>query len=290
MIALELLNRQRLFADLPVEVLKDVQPAVRLQEFGRKEFVLHKGLAGDALLMLVSGRLQVISTSESGKEVGISFIEPGDYFGEISLIDGGPRSASIVTVAPSIVGFLPKPKALWLFHNVPAVAARIQARLCQVIRNEIHFRSSMGSAKAYARIYSVICNNPQLEKPTENEPTTLEDMPNQHAIASMANVSRETVSRALGALIRAGIVRKDGRRLLVQNPIVLKRLASGEIGLDNIPNAPRTTFPPKLDSLDSLDPHDSIDSLDPLKVGRGQAASQQPKVIRRPLARSHPDE
>ena len=54
----------------------------------------------------------------------------------------------------------------------------------------------------------------------------------------MANVSRETVSRALGALVRAGVVSKDGRRLLVQDPEVLKRLASGEIGLDNIPNPP----------------------------------------------------
>ena len=119
MIALELLNRQRLFQDLPLELLQDVQPAVRLQEFGRRDFVLHKGMAGDALLMLVAGRLQVISTSESGKEVGISFINPGDYFGEISLIDGGPRSASIVAVSPSIVGFLPQAKALWLFKTCP---------------------------------------------------------------------------------------------------------------------------------------------------------------------------
>ena len=238
MIALELLNRQRLFQDLPLELLQDVQPAVRLQEFGRRDFVLHKGMAGDALLMLVAGRLQVISTSESGKEVGISFINPGDYFGEISLIDGGPRSASIVAVSPSIVGFLPQAKALWLFQNVPAIAARIQARLCSVIRNEINFRSSMGSSKAYARIYAVICNNPQLDKPAGVGPTALDDMPNQYAIASMANVSRETVSRALGALVRAGVVSKDGRRLLVQDPEVLKRLASGEIGLDNIPNPP----------------------------------------------------
>ena len=177
MIALELLNRQRLFQDLPLELLQDVQPAVRLQEFGRRDFVLHKGMAGDALLMLVAGRLQVISTSESGKEVGISFINPGDYFGEISLIDGGPRSASIVAVSPSIVGFLPQAKALWLFQNVPAIAARIQARLCSVIRNEINFRSSMGSSKAYARIYAVICNNPQLDKPAGVGPTALDDMP-----------------------------------------------------------------------------------------------------------------
>ena len=105
MIALELLNQQLLFKDLPLKILQEIQPFIRLQEFKRKEFVLHKGLAGDALLLLINGRLQVTSTSEAGKEVGINFLEPGDYFGEVSLIDGGPRSASVVAVSNSVVGF-----------------------------------------------------------------------------------------------------------------------------------------------------------------------------------------
>ena len=236
MIALELLNRQLLFKDLPLKILQEIQPFIRLQEFKRKEFVLHKGLAGDALLLLINGRLQVTSTSEAGKEVGINFLEPGDYFGEVSLIDGGPRSASVVAVSNSVVGFLAKSKAVWLFHHQPLVAARIQARLCSIVRNEIQFRSSLGGAKAYTRIYAVLCKTPHLKQ--AEAPIALGDIPNQNAIASMANVSRETVSRALTALVRAGVLLKNGRQWVVQNPQVLKRLASGELGLDNIPNPP----------------------------------------------------
>ena len=236
MIALELLNQQLLFKDLPLKILQEIQPFIRLQEFKRKEFVLHKGLAGDALLLLINGRLQVTSTSEAGKEVGINFLEPGDYFGEVSLIDGGPRSASVVAVSNSVVGFLAKSKAVWLFHHQPLVAARIQARLCSIVRNEIQFRSSLGGAKAYTRIYAVLCKTPHLKQ--AEAPIALGDIPNQNAIASMANVSRETVSRALTALVRAGVLLKNGRQWVVQNPQVLKRLASGELGLDNIPNPP----------------------------------------------------
>lgn len=249
MIALELLNRQRLFQGLPLDVLQDIQRAVRLQEFSRRDFVLHKGMEGNALLMLVSGRLQVVNINESGREVGISFIDPGDYFGEISLIDGLPRSASIVALSVSVVGSLSRAKALWLFQNVPLIASRIQVRLCGVIRNEIQFRSRMVSSGAYARIFSVICSNPGLDQPTGLSPALLQDMPNQSAIASMANVSRETVSRALSALVQAGIVRKDGRKLLVRDPQVLKQLALGEIALDNlgkVPNsASRVAYPPQ---------------------------------------------
>jgi CRP-like cAMP-binding protein len=111
MISRELLRQQSLFQDLPEKALTALQPQVRLQEFQKRDFVLHKGGAGDALVLLLTGRLQVFSVSESGKEVGISFIEPGDHFGEISLIDGGPRSASVMAVINSTVGFVPKATA-----------------------------------------------------------------------------------------------------------------------------------------------------------------------------------
>ena len=116
------------------------------------------------------------------------------------------------------------------------MAARIQARLCSIVRNEIQFRSSLGGAKAYTRIYAVLCKTPHLKQ--AEAPIALGDIPNQNSIASMANVSRETVSRALTALVRAGVLLKNGRQWVVQNPQVLKRLASGELGLDNIPNPP----------------------------------------------------
>jgi DNA-binding transcriptional MocR family regulator len=97
-------------------------------------------------------------------------------------------------------------------------------------------------------------------------------MPNQNAIASMANVSRETVSRALGALVRAGVIRKDGRKLWVQDPMVLKRLASGEIGLDNIPNPPNP----------------GARQVPGQQAGRRLVVQLQPRVIRRSQP-SNPD-
>lgn len=236
MIALELLNRQKLFENLPQKLLEEVRPFIRLQEFRRKDFVLHKGLEADSLLMLISGRLQVISNNEAGKDIGLRFIEPGDYFGEVGLIDGGVRSASVLAVVPSTVGFLAKTKALWLFQHQPEIAARIQKRLCTIIRDEIQFRSSLGGAKAFTRIYAVLSKNPELSQAVG--PTALEGTPNQHAIASMASVSRETVSRALSALAKAGILQKDGRQLIVQNPIALRRLATGELNMNNLPEAP----------------------------------------------------
>jgi CRP/FNR family cyclic AMP-dependent transcriptional regulator len=226
MISIELLKRQSLFQDLPDKTLANLQPFVRLQEFEKRAVVLQKGGRGDSLLLLIAGRLQVMSISESGKDVGISFIEQGNHFGEISLIDGGSRSASVVSVINSTVGFLPRTNALELFHNEPSVAARIQKRLCAVIRNEIQLRASLVGRRAHARVCSVLVNDPRfIQSATSNAPTMLSELPNQSMIASMANVSRETVSRVLSELSKNGIIRRGQGYLEVLKPESLRQLA-----------------------------------------------------------------
>lgn len=233
MISIELVRTIRLFEGLPDKVQEALCQQIRLREFQKKEFLFYRGTEGDALFMLFSGRLQVISTTDEGKEIGINFLAPGDYFGEIALIDGGMRSASVIAIENSTVGILPKAQALWLFQNVPLIAERIQRRLCATIRQEINHRSSLGGSKAFTRIYSVIFGNLQAQQRAgANALTTLENLPSQQTIASMANVSRETVSRAIHMLIRQGIIDKSARRLIIKNPDILVRLAKGEISPD----------------------------------------------------------
>lgn len=238
--SLELLKTQHLLKGLEEPLLEELRQDIRFQEFKKNEYILHKGGIGDSLLLLFTGRLQVISLSEEGKEVGLNFIEAGDYFGEIAIIDGGPRSAAVIASTTSVVGFLPKPKALHLFHHHPLIAERILNRLCQIIRQETQYRTNIGSSKAYTRIYSVLfgktANTSQLPTaPTQNKkPLAVENLPNQQSIAIMANVSRETVSRALQALIKAGIIQKDTKRIVIRNPELLEKLANGSIDVSDI--------------------------------------------------------
>jgi len=231
MIAVDLLRQIRLFCDLDPQVEESIRRQIKLKEVQKKEIVFHRGTPGNALYMLFAGRLQVISSTDDGKEVGINFISPGEVFGEISLIDGGTRSASIIANEPSVLGSLGKEHALWLFRNHPVIADRIQRKLCATIRQEINRRSSLGGLKAYTRIYSIIFSG-VTAKPDEQQ--TLENLPNQQSIASMANVSRETVSRALHALIKQGIIDKDSRKLIVKNPQVLFKLVRGELSPEEL--------------------------------------------------------
>ncbi len=224
--AVDLLKQQTLLRNVSDDVLEQVSRAIRYRRFGKRDLVVHKGDAGSSLLMLMSGRLQVIALSEDGREVGLNFVESGDYFGELSIIDGGPRSASIIATTECVVGFLGKADAQALFYRNPAVGEALMQRLCRTIRQASSYRSMLGLSRAYARVYSVLESS--MKKEADSGLMTIDNLPSQQAIAIMANVSRETVSRAIGSLVTNVVVQRDRRRLMVIDPLMLRKLAKGE--------------------------------------------------------------
>jgi CRP-like cAMP-binding protein len=227
--AINLLKQQKLLRNVADNVIEEISRHIRYRRFGKRDFVVHKGDAGSSLLMLMSGRLQVIALSEDGREVGLNFVEPGDYFGELSIIDGGPRSASIIATTESVVGFLAKEEAQALFYQNPAVVEALLQRLCRTIRQASNYRAILGLTRAYSRVYSVL--EASMKKDAAGEQLTIENLPNQQAIAIMANVSRETVSRAIRSLVDGQIVERDHRRLIVLDAEMLGKLAKGEAEL-----------------------------------------------------------
>lgn len=222
------LRQQKLLEGLGDDVVEELLESVQFKQFEKRDYVLHEGTPGDNLLMLIKGRLQIIALSDDGREVGLSFLEPGDYFGEIALIDGLPRSASVIASTQSIVGFLPKPKAMVLIEKYSIVSQRIMQRLCSTVRQASQNRSVLGLNRAHTRIFALLANT---AKSGHGNLTTIENLPNQHAMAIMANVSRESVSRAINALIQKGVIQKDFRRIIIRDPATLDKLARGEITL-----------------------------------------------------------
>ncbi len=85
--------------------------------------------------------------------------------------------------------------------------------------------------RSYSRIYAVLMNT--AKKPSSAQPV-IENLPTQQAIAMMANVSRETVSRAIQALVKMGMVTKDTKRLVVQDVATLEKLARGETDISEV--------------------------------------------------------
>lgn len=223
-ITLTTLRKISLLDGIDESVLEHISKFVHYKTVDKGETIIHKGSPGESMLFLLSGRLQVVDFSEDGREIGLSFLEASDYFGELSIIDNLPRSASVVAIEKSTFASLPRAKALDLIYDNPLIAARLLNRLAEKVRLAGILRSILGNPNAFQRVYSLL-NYLAVDDPSGL--VLIERMPTHHEIAIMVNTSRETVSRALNALINDGVIEKDLKRLIVRKQDVLRSAMSG---------------------------------------------------------------
>jgi CRP/FNR family cyclic AMP-dependent transcriptional regulator len=221
------LRKIPLLAELNDDEIVRVKAELRIRSYQKREVVLHKGGSGDGLLFLLAGQLQVIDVTEDGRAIGLRMLAPGDFFGEIALINNSTRSASVVAMSEVLVAFLPAPTAMHLFSHSPSVANQMLRHLAQKIQRDSEFRALLSINNTAKRIYTYLALMQQRQPGLPGAPVVVENLPTHQDIANMINTSRETVTRALAALLQAGIVQKDSHRLIIVKPEELQRLVQG---------------------------------------------------------------
>jgi len=227
-ISQQVLSTIPLFEGVESRILEEIAGIMQLRLFARRETVIAKGANSDSLAFLLEGSLQIVDFGEDGSEVGLHLVKPGDYFGELSLIDNQPRSATVVAVVPSTVGLLPRKAARQLFFGYPLIAERVMIRLAAVVRQLSHQRTLLSISNAQQRVYlqllAMVRTTPNADAESADN-TVIENLPTQQQMAFNINTSRETVSRAIHSLQKRGILKKEGRVIIVLQPAMLRKLA-----------------------------------------------------------------
>lgn len=221
------LQKIPLLAGVDEQTLAQVAAALQLRTVERGKHVLHKGSVGEHLLFVLSGRLQAVDLTDDGREIGLNFLVPGDYFGELSIIDGLARSASVVAIENSLIATLPRGAALALIYHNPLVVERVLKRMAASVRMAASYRTIIGIPNAFQRVFALLN---QFAKMAPGGLVVIDKMPTQQEIAITVNTSRETVSRAIHILIQKGVVEKDMRRLIVRRPDELRKAMTQETG------------------------------------------------------------
>jgi CRP-like cAMP-binding protein len=171
------------------------------------------------LLFLLRGKLQVLDVSEDGREIGLNFLNVGDYFGELSVLDGLPRSANVVATENSAYALLPRTHALNLIYHQPVVAERLLKKMAADVRKASNYRAILSIPNAFQRVYAVLH---YLARTSPSGLIMIEHMPTHHEISIMVNTSRETVSRAISVITERQWVEKDMKRLIIRDPEALR--------------------------------------------------------------------
>ncbi|GAB3412952.1 Crp/Fnr family transcriptional regulator [Massilia agilis] len=217
------LRKIPLLAELSDDEITFVKQEIRIRQYNKRDIVLQKGGHGDGLMFLLGGQAQVIDVTEDGRAIGLRLLAPGDFFGEIALINNSTRSASVVAMTDVLVGFLPAPAAMHLMSHFPSVANQMLKHLAQKIQRDSEIRALLSINNTSKRIYAFLVMQ-QKKDDDPNAPAVVENLPTHQDIANMVNTSRETVTRALLALVQQGIVQKEPHRLIIRDPDALKKL------------------------------------------------------------------
>ncbi len=190
----------------------------------KRQIVIEKQTPPQGLWILLNGRLQGIDHTIDGREVGLYFIVPNQFFGELALIDDQPHPEHVIATAPSEVLLIPKAVCTDLMKFYPHIATQIATTLANRVRGLIRQRTLLTLTTPSQRLAAQLIDLAA----TVDHRAQIEFVPTHQELAMMINSSRETVTRTLRTLQVKGIVKRQGNVLVIANLRTLEALAKGE--------------------------------------------------------------
>lgn len=222
-ISVQTLSSVPLFTGLPESVLEDVLKDCTLREIPAHSDLLRASTLPNHLIVILQGQLQLSDVAEDGRVIRMSFANPGDLVGLLSVIDDQPIVSNVSTSQASKLLLLPVARAKQLVFGNPAFSEQVMKLLARHIRRATDERRLLSLPNAFQRVFAQIFSLAQQVPPASTQTAAL---PKQHDIAVMVNTSRETVSRALQLLVKRGILVKDGHKIVIRQPEQLRQLAT----------------------------------------------------------------
>jgi CRP/FNR family cyclic AMP-dependent transcriptional regulator len=208
--AIQALRACGLFGHAGEDMLDTLAAALRVRRFRKGEIVFHQGDPGDALFILASGSVKVVLPSEESAEPAIvAVLGPGEFFGELAILDGAPHSATIAALESTETLVLRRDTFLGLIDNEPELRRALLASLATEIRRltghveDLHFLDLPG------RLASRILRLAAGERPDAHGAITIPWPYTQSELAGMIGGSRQSVNRLLADLADEGLVRVE---------------------------------------------------------------------------------
>jgi CRP-like cAMP-binding protein len=211
-----------MFSDLSADNLETLATMVQYRRYPKGSFIVGQNEHGSAMFLLVAGRVKVSVASPEGKELVLNYLEAPAHFGEMALVDGGPRSSDIIAVT-DVEAFALDAKDLTAAIQVqPRLALSLIATLSRRLRQTINRLEDMAFHDATHRVMRVVLNVATAGLESRGVPV-IQGM-THYDIATLAGTSRETASRVISQLVRDSIITTKGRSLTVDLIKLTERL------------------------------------------------------------------
>lgn len=214
-----ILRQTSLFRSLPAGDLEAVTAASRLRTFRRGQIVFTAGDPGDTLIVIISGRIKVVVRSADGGELTLTIIGPGDVLGELSVADGGPRSADAETLDECRLLLVPRETILDVCSRAPAVAQALTGSIAAMLRRLTEAASDLVFLDMPRRVAKVLLGQPR------GDDGVVRLQVSQEELAHQVGSTRQSVNAALRGFERRGWIDVHDRTVTVKQSAALARFA-----------------------------------------------------------------
>jgi CRP/FNR family transcriptional regulator, cyclic AMP receptor protein len=212
-----------LFSSLKDEELEAISKVSLVKNYPKDKLILIADEEGDALFIIRSGKVKVTSFSESGKEVIFSLLSEGDFFGDMSLLDGKPRSASVVTLEESSVYILRRVDFNRIVEKHPNIALKLLMELTSRLRKADERIESLALLNVSGRVAGILLQLAEESGRKTPEGILIRSRPTHQDLANMVGTTRETVTRILKQMETRNYIILSGKDLTIINQDTFKR-------------------------------------------------------------------
>jgi CRP/FNR family transcriptional regulator len=219
-----LLQSIPLFSDIPQEQLRSLVRVLERRTYRKGQIILHQGDEGDSMFAIVSGRVRIYLLSPDGHEWSVYICDAGDFFGEMSLLTGEPRSANAEAMQRTEVLVLRRPAFRDYLLSNPISAIRVIEALSQRLRQTTESAEGLVALNVTQRIAQKLLELTERYGVPEDDGVMIDLDLSQEAIASLVGTTRESANRALSTLRSQGIVQVERVRICVLRPEELRSL------------------------------------------------------------------
>lgn len=213
----ELLARTSLFRGLDEAHLARLAEGAVLRSYKKGSVIFHEGDPGDSLYVVVSGSLKIFLTSREGAELLLTRLSAGETFGELALIDGGGRSASVEALEETELLRLSRPTLLEILRDEPQVTEPLLTNLGRIIRRVSEQAADLVFLDLDGRVAKLLVQLAETTERATGGEMTIDLGMTQSDLASLIGGSRQSVNNSLHRFEKRGYIRIDKRRVVVKD-------------------------------------------------------------------------
>jgi CRP-like cAMP-binding protein len=218
------LEKVPLLSVLSAEQRAELAQRMRPRRFNTDQTIFMQGDTGDCMYLLLEGTIKVVSETPSGREVTLTLLGPGSFFGDMALLDGEPRSASTYAVEPAQALVLHRSDFFSFLDHTPGAARSLLGFLSQRLRHANARIQDLALLTARQRLAAVLIDLAKRQGTSVEDGILLPRSVSHRVLAGLLGTTRETITRMAADFRTDGALEQVGRQLKVLDLMRLEQV------------------------------------------------------------------